>query len=420
MTERTKWTLRGSTAALTVVLCAAAAANEQQESRNQQAQQGQQAQQTQDQRQTQRKDKMQQAKGEAQQPAPALVIGEIAEMRNVNLAAKDAQAKDDAQASSHRLLKVRQQNGQTVVVDAGVVSDEASSKLQSGDRIIAVGRAGRINGEPVVFARAVGELYSTGMVGSDQKSSKQKGSQQGSERQEQQKTSATGSSQPDGAQQGRQMSARDSGPHNRVAQNAGEPTNVLVVGKVSAARDVSLAATAGDRHRLLKVETDKGKNIVVDLGMPRGEISEANLKAGDRIVALGKPARINGRPVLFAANVAELQRVGQTEGQSAMTGGGQTRTMDSSAREMSEGSSAGTRDTAANDVDYATVVYLFETDNLTEDEYGIYDEDFAWETTDPVYDQWSDEESVAWDDTEVAHYDMFGYDDAGEEGLWDW
>jgi hypothetical protein len=118
--------------------------------------------------------------------------------------------------------------------------------------------------------------------------------------------------------------------------------------------------------------------------------------------------------------VAELQRVGQTEGQSAMTGGGQTRTADSSARETSSGSSAGTRDTAANDVDYATVVYLFETENLAEDDYGVYDEDFAWETTDPIYDDWSDEESVAWDDSEVAHYDMFGYDDAGEEGLWDW
>ena len=65
------------------------------------------------------------------------------------------------------------------------------------------------------------------------------------------------------------------------------------------------------------------------------------------------------------------------------------------------------------------MIYLFDTNNFAEDDHGLYDEDFVWITSDPAYDTWNDT-ALAWDDTERAHYDMFGYDDAGEAGLWDW
>lgn len=214
--------------------------------------------------------------------------------------------------------------------------------------------------------------------------------------------------------QGRQSSAAAHGSQ-AVIDSAGQPTNVLVVGKVSDARDVTLASTAGDKHKLLKVQPNRGKEVVVDIGV-RSAQNGMQFSKGDRIVAMGKPARINGQPVLFAADVAELQRVnvgsaGASSDQNNRNNSKQSSSQDSSMTSATQSD--------RNDDGYATVVHLFDTDNFAEDEHGLYDVDFVWTTSDPMYETWNDT-ATAWADTERAHYDMFGYDDAGEAGWWDW
>lgn len=52
----------------------------------------------------------------------------------------------------------------------------------------------------------------------------------------------------------------------------------------------------------------------------------------------------------------------------------------------------------------------FESDNWLEDDYGIYDEDFAWEA--------EDEEFIDW--TEDTQNDWLGYDDSGEYGWFEY
>jgi hypothetical protein len=203
---------------------------------------------------------------------------------------------------------------------------------------------------------------------------------------------------------------------NKVTQKAGQPTNVMIVGTVTDARNVKLASTAGDQHRLLKVKPKDGKEIVLDLGVPESS-SQTNFSKGDRIVAVGKPARINDRPVVFAASVAKMQQVGRTSSDMKAQKGS-TAQQQRTASTSSSSNQAGKQQTTSQD-GYDSVVYFFTTDNLAQDKYGPYDEDFAWETNDTAYDTWNDT-ADSWDQTEFAHYDMFGYDDSGEEGLWDW
>jgi len=67
---------------------------------------------------------------------------------------------------------------------------------------------------------------------------------------------------------------------------------------------------------------------------------------------------------------------------------------------------------------------LWETDNWENDDYGVYDTDFDWETTDPGFDAWYGDgyEATATNDENVesAHYRLLGFDDAGDWGAWDW
>ncbi|MDN5870256.1 MAG: hypothetical protein L0H73_05990 [Nitrococcus sp.] len=57
----------------------------------------------------------------------------------------------------------------------------------------------------------------------------------------------------------------------------------------------------------------------------------------------------------------------------------------------------------------------FETDDLATDDYGVYDEDFIWETDEDWYGDWYGDSSDYWED-----YEYWGYDDAGEAGWFDW
>ena len=55
---------------------------------------------------------------------------------------------------------------------------------------------------------------------------------------------------------------------------------------------------------------------------------------------------------------------------------------------------------------------VFESDNWLDDDYGVYDRDFDYDVIEDdldAYDAWYED----------PHYDWLGYDDAGEEGLFD-
>lgn len=83
-----------------------------------------------------------------------------------------------------------------------------------------------------------------------------------------------------------------------------------VVGEVVDSRDLTIKGSQ-TKHRLLKLETPQGKRVVVNLG-DATKLGQTQIAKGDRIYAVGKSARIGGKPVIFARYAGELNPVGAT------------------------------------------------------------------------------------------------------------
>jgi len=84
----------------------------------------------------------------------------------------------------------------------------------------------------------------------------------------------------------------------------------IVIGEVSDTTDVSLKG-ARDYHRLVKIRNMEGTEMVVDLGLI-GNLDDLELAKGDRLIAVGRNARINEKPVLFAKYAGKLHATGRT------------------------------------------------------------------------------------------------------------
>lgn len=90
----------------------------------------------------------------------------------------------------------------------------------------------------------------------------------------------------------------------------GEQGERAVLGKVVDQRQIQLKEGEA-KHHLVKLENPQGKTIVVDLG---AATEEMDLKKGDRLFAVGKSARINERPVIYAKYAGEINSVGSAAG----------------------------------------------------------------------------------------------------------
>jgi hypothetical protein len=247
-------------------------------------------------------------------------------------------------------------------------------------------------------------------------------------------------------------------------------SNMILVGELVEARDVTLKDSKLGTHRLLKVKPNGvggPESVIVDIGR-QDPASTFGLVKGDRVIAVGKAGRINDRPVLFAKSIGELYPVGNVgavagqpsqirqdhsaRGATAAAGmktssrnnsiGGSTRPAPDPARTgqtakpaandgMSgtnpDGATATTGAGTQPDVDVPRtrsgndIVLFFESDNLSTDRYGACDRDFVWFTDDPWFPTGNPADTVTWNDNwEKPHWDVWGYDDADEWGLWDW
>jgi len=224
--------------------------------------------------------------------------------------------------------------------------------------------------------------------------------------------------------------------------------NMVLVGELVDARDVTLKGVNEDRHRLLKVKPgNESQTVIVDIGRQDSAASFGLVK-GDRVIAVGKAARINNRPVLFAKSIGELYPVGRVgsvardgeqmkqdesargataTGASTSNASGDT-AMPDSTDEMKQITKSPAAEKSASNVEVPDagkvdeVVVWFDTDNLDTDQYGTYDKDFVWVTIDPAYSSWNPTgNAMAWNDNwETPHWDVWGYDDADEWGLFDW
>lgn len=101
--------------------------------------------------------------------------------------------------------------------------------------------------------------------------------------------------------------ARAAGGGSKQDQSA----KAAVVGEVVDTREVTISGTAGNQHKLYKLRTAEGKTVIMDVGQVSDSSQTPQLQQGDRIMAIGSKARINGQPVLFARYYGESHAAGR-------------------------------------------------------------------------------------------------------------
>lgn len=119
------------------------------------------------------------------------------------------------------------------------------------------------------------------------------------------------------AGQSEDRATRSIGIGGAVTSDSAEPSDAaregrgIVIGELIDVRDVSVRGAEG-RHRLLKIRAPGGRVVVVDIGVHPGSAADGAFGKGDRIVAVGSMARLNGQPLLYARYVGRLREVGRT------------------------------------------------------------------------------------------------------------
>lgn len=241
----------------------------------------------------------QQRRGAAQEQQQArgerVIIGEVVDKSRVRLA--------DMPGTSHYLVKLKNPQGETVVVNLGAAVEQMD--IQRGDQLLAVGKSARINDRPVLYARFAGELAQT-----------ERGQQQAAfgQQQQQQRQLRLREQQSLQAQQGQQQARRQAQQQGQqqaarqAQQQQPEQAERTVVGQVIDQREVAIAG-AEAKHTFVKLRNDQGQTIVVDLG---AATQAMDLQQGDRVIAVGKSARVNDLPVLYAQYAGQLETVGRT------------------------------------------------------------------------------------------------------------
>lgn len=103
-------------------------------------------------------------------------------------------------------------------------------------------------------------------------------------------------------------------PKPAVGQNTIQQGKRMATGKIVDMRDIDMKSSSGNasgKFRMLEIESKSGKRMLVNTGLADQPVEKLALKKGDHIVAIGKSARINGKPALFAQYVGELKPVGR-------------------------------------------------------------------------------------------------------------
>lgn len=232
-------------------------------------------------------------RGSGASAAAQVVKGTISDTRDVKI---------KGSSRPHTLVKVQTRDGQTKIIDLGPTGVRRDAVLHQGAYFAARGQPARLSGRPVLRARE----FSDG--------------------------------------------SRVWPAAGTTRQNRRHATDAVrtVTGTVSDLRGVNLNGLS-EKHSLLKVQTADGRQVVLDVGTEESAKS-LGLKKGDVIAAKGPIGRINGKPVLFARQVAQVMTVDRSQRQPAASAEQQASATQSPAPSAPAGhSNAGGAETGGSD-----------------------------------------------------------------------
>ncbi|WP_295886252.1 hypothetical protein [uncultured Thiohalocapsa sp.] len=116
------------------------------------AQGGQMGAQQQGMQQSDASDRQARAGGDEGQGRQRMVIGRVVDDQDIQIKGID---------QAHKLVRIEQRD-KRLVVDLGAQGQQEKLDLQQGDILFVSGRAGRINGKPVIIAQWAAEMFPMG------------------------------------------------------------------------------------------------------------------------------------------------------------------------------------------------------------------------------------------------------------------
>lgn len=192
-------------------------------------------------------------------------------------------------------------------------------RFDRDQEIVAIGYLGQFQGVPILVAERIdldGQRYALQQPGQQQTAQPQRDQfrQDRSRQFRQQDFQRRQSQQPrferrdmqrhrDTGRLGFQQRDRQQRAYQRQEQ---DPAVHLVRGEVEAIKDFSIRG-AQDDHRLIKISDAEqpDRTWIVNLG-EKGKLEKLDLQEGDRVMVQGRTARIDGKPVIRATQLAEV------------------------------------------------------------------------------------------------------------------
>lgn len=226
-------------------------------------------------RRTQRTQSTFQPPAQQSMSASRKVTGELQSYRELGL---------QGQPEPHTVVKVRTSSGRTALVDLGPRVDLRQMGLQQGDTVVAEGRRGTINNQPVLIAtsiRAEGESQRLQTFTADDQLWLQQ------------------SDRPQSRQMQQRQQRHD--PMMQQGQMTSTAAPTRLQGELQSFGEVQLRGQQ-DPHTIVELRLQDGQRALVNLG-PRVDPQDLDLQRGDRVTVEGRRGKINQQPVLMATSI---------------------------------------------------------------------------------------------------------------------
>lgn len=199
----------------------------------------------------------------------------------------------------HTLVKIETEKGDTDIVDLGSTAELKTSGIEpkEGQKLWVDGRVGKVNDKFLIVAERLSESKLVLIART-------------SPLREETVKHAEARTEGKGTQEAKAgTDTKDPKTPKTITVDAGQQIRT-VEGTVMRSRKVNIEGETGE-HVVVKLQTESG-TAVVDLGLFSAIPNTVDLKEGNSIAATGYVGQLNGKPIIVADTVGNLNRIQRT------------------------------------------------------------------------------------------------------------